>query len=221
VLNPEDFRKNLEAMLRAFDHFSRKREDAILLVKVLTASSRFDLLEVLSDVIPNKMSSGTVFQSDHIVFFNDFLSEPELSSLYCIADHYLCTSLCEGQNLPLLEAMAHGVVPVTTANTAMADFINTENAVVIGDQRELNDCVHLAGTIARRPFFVRRSRVEDIHDALERSAGLSRDRYCAMSMRARQITRAKFAPDAVWAAISARLASIPSLIGRAAEVIRR
>jgi glycosyltransferase involved in cell wall biosynthesis len=155
------------------------------------------------------------------VFLNDFLTEPELSSLYCIADHYLCASLCEGQNLPLLEAMAHGVVPVTTANTAMSDYINTENAVVIRDQRELNDCVHLAGTIARRPFFVRRSRVEEIHDALERSAELSRDRYAAMSTRARQITRAKFAPDVVWTAISARLASIPSLTGRQAGVGHR
>jgi hypothetical protein len=48
VLNPEDFRKNLEAMLRAFDHFSRKREDAVLVVKVLTASTRFHLFDVLS-----------------------------------------------------------------------------------------------------------------------------------------------------------------------------
>jgi glycosyltransferase involved in cell wall biosynthesis len=221
VLNPEDFRKNLEAMLRAFDHFSRRRDDVVLLVKVLTASSRFHLLDVLSDVIPNKMASGAVFQSDNIVFFNDFLSEAELSSLYGIADHYLCTSLCEGQNLPLLEAMAHGVVPVTTVNTAMTDYIDTENAVVIRDHRELNDCIHLAGTIARRPFSVQRSRVEDIHDALERSAGLSCARYAAMSAHARHVTRAKFAPDVVWQAIAARLAAIPSLAGRQAGLRRR
>lgn len=217
VLNPEDFRKNLEAMLRAFDHFSRRRSDVVLLVKVLTASSRFHLLDVLSDVVPNKMGSGAAFQSDHIVFFNDFLSEAQLSSLYGIADHYLCTSLCEGQNLPLLETMAHGVVPVTTANTAMADYIDTENAVVISDPRELNGCVHLAGTIARRPFSVNRCRVEDVHDALERSARLSGDRYAAMSARAREITREKFAPDAVWASITARLAAFASLAGSRAE----
>jgi glycosyltransferase involved in cell wall biosynthesis len=221
VLNPEDFRKNLEAMLRAFDHFSRQRDDVVLLVKVLTASSRFHLLDVLSDVIPNKFADGGVFQSDNVVFFNDFLSEPELSSLYCIADYYLCASLAEGQNLPLLEAMAHGVVAVTTGNTAMSDYIDTENAVVIRDRREPNDCVHLAGTIARRPFSVRRSRVADIHDALERSAGLPRDRYAAMAAQARRITREKFAPDAVWTAIAARLAAIPSLAARQADVCRR
>ena len=213
VLNPEDFRKNLEAMLRAFDHFSRQRNDAVLLVKVLTAASRFHLLDVLSDVIPHKMGSGAVFQSNNIVFFNDFLSESELSSLYGIADYYLCTSLCEGQNLPLLEAMAHGVVPVTTANTAMTDYINSENAVVIRDHRELNGCVHLAGTIARRPFSVDRCGVEDIHDALERSAALSGARYAAMSANARQVTRAKFAPDVVWTAICARFAAIAALAG--------
>jgi glycosyltransferase involved in cell wall biosynthesis len=200
-------------MLRAFDHFSRMRNDAVLVVKVLTAASRFHLLDVLSDVIPNKMASGAVFQSDNIVFFNDFLSEIELSSLYCIADHYLCTSLCEGQNLPLLEAMAHGVVPVTTANTAMSDYINSENAVVIRDHRELNDCVHLAGTIARRPFSVQRCRAPDIQDALERSVELSRAQYVAMSALASEVTREKFAPDVVWTAISARLAAIASLAG--------
>ena len=217
VLNPEDFRKNLDAMLRAFDHFSRGRNDAVLLVKVLTAASRFHLLDVLSDVIPNKMGSGAVFQSGNIVFFNDFLSEAELSSLYGIADYYLCTSLCEGQNLPLLEAMAHGVVPVTTANTAMADYISSDNAVVIRDHRDPNSCVHLAGTIARRAFSVHRSKVEDVHDALELSARLSVERYAAMSARAREITREKFAPDVVWASITARLAAFASMPESPAE----
>ena len=211
ILNPEDFRKNLDASLRAFDHFSRRRKDAVLVVKVLTAASRFHLLDVLCDVIPNKMASGAVFQSDNIVFFNDFLSESELSSLYGIADYYLCTSLCEGQNLPLLEAMAHGVVPVTTANTAMSDYISPENAVVIQGHRELNDCMHLAGTIAQRPFYVQRSRAADIHDALERSFRLTRARYAALSKQAREVTRAKFAPEVVWQAMAARLAAIAPL----------
>jgi glycosyltransferase involved in cell wall biosynthesis len=211
VLNPEDFRKNLDAMLRAFDLFSRTRRDAVLVVKVLTAASRFHLLDVLCDVIPNKMASGTVLRSDNIVFFNDFLSERELSYLYSIADFYLCTSLCEGQNLPLLEAMAHGVVPVSTANTAMADYIHAENAIVIRGRLEPNDCVHLAGTLAGRPFSVHRSGVADIHDALERSVALSPVRYATLAAGARHVTRVQYSPQVIWSAIAARLAAIRSL----------
>jgi hypothetical protein len=42
-----------------------------------------------------------------------------------------------------------------------------------------------------------------------------------MSAHARQVTRAKFAPDVVWKAIAARLAAIPSLAGRQAGLSPR
>ena len=72
----------------------------------------------------NKFANGTTIESDRIAFFNAFLSEAQMTALYSLADFYLCTSVAEGQNLPLLEAMAHGTVPVTTANTAMLDYID-------------------------------------------------------------------------------------------------
>ena len=209
ILNPEDFRKNLDALLRAFYHFSNQHRESILMVKVLTSAARFDLLDVLSDVVPKKMASGTVFGSENIVFFNDFLSESQMRHLFALADFYLSASLCEGQNLPLLEAMTHGIVPVTTANTAMADYIDANNAVIIKDHLVLNDCVHLAGTIAGRPFSIRRSEVGDIHDGLQRSAMLTPARYTAMAARGKRMIRERYAPDAVWSNIRARLATIP------------
>jgi glycosyltransferase involved in cell wall biosynthesis len=208
ILNPEDFRKNLDAMLRAVYYFSRSCTDVLLIVKVLTSSSRFHLLDVLSDIIPRKLDSGTALKTDNIVFFNEFLSEQEMSHLYSIADYYLCASFCEGQNLPLLEAMAHGVVPVTTANTAMADYITTENAIVIRDRPVPNDCVHLAGTIARRPFSINRSRIEDVHHALKRTLSITPSRYTTMSAKAKQVVHEKYSPDVIWSRIKSRLAVI-------------
>ncbi|MGO9991004.1 MAG: glycosyltransferase [Steroidobacteraceae bacterium] len=211
ILNPEDFRKNLDAMLRAFYYFSRSHKNSLLIVKVLTSSSRFSLLDVLSDVIPKKLDSGTALKSDNIIFFNEFLSDREMSSLFSIADFYLCTAFCEGQNLPLLEAMAHGVVPVSTANTAMADYITNDNAVIIRDRAVPNDCIHMAATNARRPFSIRRSKVEDIHDALTRSSAISPTRYATMSARARQVVQENYSPEVIWSRIMSRLTAIHSL----------
>lgn len=208
IVNPEDFRKNLDAMLRAFYYFARTRNDVLLVVKILTSSSRFHLLDVLSDVIPRKMDSGTAFQTGNIVFFNDFLSDREMTHLFSIADYYLCTSLCEGQNLPLLEAMAHGVVPVTTANTAMVDYITSQNAITIRDLAVANDCIHLAGTIARQPFSIRKSRVEDIYDALERSSELTRTQYAKMSAEARHTVQQNYSPKVVLSRMQSRLRAI-------------
>jgi glycosyltransferase involved in cell wall biosynthesis len=208
ILNPEDFRKNLDAMLRGFYHFSADRSDALLLVKVLTSASRFELLDVTSNVIPNKLDSGTAISSDNILFFNDFLTDAEMDHLFYLADYYLCTSLCEGQNLPLLEAMAHGVVPITTANTAMADYIARDHAILIEDQSVPNDIVHLAGTVARKPFSIRRSRADQVYAALKCSDNLTESRYGEMSAKARQVVREQYAPDVVCERIERRLAAL-------------
>ena len=208
ILNPEDFRKNLDAMLRAFYYFSRTREDVVLIVKVLTSTSRFPLLDVLADVIPKKLESGTSIFSKNIVFFSDFLSEEGMECLYSMADFYLCTSVCEGQNLPLLEAMMHGVVPVSTANTAMGDYINEENAIVIRDHLVPNDCTHLAGTIAGEPFAVRRSYPEDILEGLAQSVKLTPAQYEEKASRARGSVVTHFSDETVWAKIRERLDAI-------------
>jgi glycosyltransferase involved in cell wall biosynthesis len=218
ILNPEDFRKNLDPMLRAFHHYSQAHPDAILLVKVLTASSRFHLLDVLADVIPNKLDSGTVFESPNIAFFSDYLSNSDMGALFSLAKYYLCTAICEGQNLPLLEAMSHGVVPVTTANTAMADYIRAENAFIIPDRLEPNDCIHLAGTIARKPFSVRRCRAPDIYDALLRSSSATSARYRAMSMKAKQMVRDRYSSEAVWPQIVARIAEASKVFKRRSSI---
>jgi glycosyltransferase involved in cell wall biosynthesis len=217
ILNPEDSRKNLDAMLRAFDYFAKKLPSAVLLVKVLTSAKRFSLFEVLGDVVPHKLVSGSVFASKNIVFFNDFLSDAELSTLYGIADFYLCASIAEGQNLPLLEAMSHGVVPVTTANTAMQDYIRPDNALVIAGESVANRNPHLAGTIAGKPFNVALSGVMDIYRALLASMDLTSAQYGQLSSAARRVVREKFSIEAVWPAMRARFSDIAGLIAARAR----
>ncbi len=208
ILNPEDFRKNLDALIRAFDLFSRDRDDVILILKVVTSSVRFDLLDVVANVIPNKLASGSAFSCDNIVIFNDFLSDVEMRYIFKLADYYICTSICEGQNLPLLEAMAHGVVPISTVHTAMADYLSAENSIVIDDCEVPNDIPFLAGCVAGRPFSIRRSRVQDILVALEKSSKLKPNGYETLASNARRTVTKIYSPEAVWTKILDRLANL-------------
>ncbi len=208
VLNPEDFRKNLDGLLRGFAAFSARHPEAVLLVKTLTSPERFGLLDVVSDVVPNKFANGTTIECDRIALFNAYLSDAQMTALYSLADFYLCTSVAEGQNLPLLEAMAHGCVPVTTVNTAMHDYITPDNAVPVHAAPVRADTVHLAGSIARLPYDVHRASPGDVEAALLASRRLAPARRAAMAEAAREAVVRRYGPDAVWPLVERRIAAL-------------
>lgn len=208
VLNPEDFRKNLDALLRGFHHFQQAHAGVCLVVKVLTAADRYTLDQVISEVIPNKLASGSVFHTENIVFLNRYLSDEEMSALYCISDFYLCSSAAEGQNLPLLEAMAHGTVPVSTSNTAMADYITAENAFQIAERVVPNTSGHMAGAVAGKPFNIHSSNSRDVFAALVQSRAATPARRRRMSAACVATVKAQFSPDAVWPRVAQRLDAI-------------
>ena len=208
IFNPEDFRKNLDALVHGFDRFQQRHGDAVLLIKALTSVERFTLDRVVHDVMVNKLSSGSSFANDNIVVFNQFLSDEEMTALYDLADFYLCTSIAEGQNLPLLEAMARGVVPVTTRNTAMLDYIDPSNAVIIDTDRQLNQNKHLAGNVAGKPYFVELCDARQVATALHASAALDANAYAERSRRARDKVVATFSHERVGTLVAARLRDI-------------
>ena len=188
----------------------------MLLVKTLTSASRFPLLDVVSDVVPNKFANGTTIESDRIAFFNAFLTEAQMTALYSLADFYLCTSVAEGQNLPLLEAMAHGTVPVTTANTAMLDYIDPAHAVVVRAPPVPSDTVHLAGAVAGRPYSVHKAAPEDVHAALVASQALGPEARAAMGSAASAVVRRRYAQEAVWPLVQERIGALTAAAERAA-----
>ena len=208
IFNPEDFRKNVDALIRGFVLFAERNPGCVLIVKVLTSAARFKLGEAIADVICSKLASGTVLESASVVFFNDYLEQVDLSWLYRLADFYLCTSFAEGQNLPLLEAMRHGAVPVTTRSTAMLDYISEDNSVIIRTQRRANDCVHLAGCATGKAFDIDWCSYLDVIDALEASTRLTREQIARMSADAEAVAEARYSVRAVWELVRARLTAI-------------
>ncbi len=205
VLNPEDFRKNIGPMVRGFHYFSQQAPGSVLIIKALTSASRYSLPQVVCNVIRSKMPGGTVLDCEQIAVCNAFMSDTELSWLYRLADCYLCTSIAEGQNMPLLEAMRHGAVPVTTSITSMLDYIDPDNAVVIQTRRQHNENPHLAACATGKPFDIDYCSYVEIYQALCQSAALSPAQFAAKGAAAKKTVAEAYAPEVVWRLASARL----------------
>jgi glycosyltransferase involved in cell wall biosynthesis len=135
VLNPHDLRKNLTALIGGFLEFHSENPNSLLLLKLIVDNSSDRLDNVLTGILPLRISNYELIDSDAIWLTTGYLPEPVLGNLYKASSAYLCTSLAEGQNLPLQEAMAWGVVPITTRHTAMLDYISADNAVIIRTER--------------------------------------------------------------------------------------
>jgi hypothetical protein len=136
VFNAHDYRKQIAPMLRGFIEFTRNHPNAILLCKVTTVDRGSEINDVLFREQLLELDRLTPpLISEKIWLTRDVLTRDEMVALYDVADYYVCTSHAEGQNLPLIEAMGRGVVPVSTDGTAMDAYIDPETAVTIESER--------------------------------------------------------------------------------------
>jgi glycosyltransferase involved in cell wall biosynthesis len=91
--------------------------------------------DVLTGSLRLPISGYELIDSNAVWLTTAQLAEPVLARIYRFSAAYLCSSLAEGQNQLLQEAMAWGVVPITTRHTAMLDYICEDNAAIISSQR--------------------------------------------------------------------------------------
>lgn len=127
ILNPHDSRKNLKKMVKAFHAFHFKNPNTVLILKFTSPEKNESVYEILRWFLDDSHAldaTGVYFTTDYIpeLFKSDFMS---------LFDFYVSPSRAEGQNLPLQEAMAAGLVPITTCNTAMLDYVNESNSFII------------------------------------------------------------------------------------------
>jgi len=139
VLNPGDPRKNAAALLLGFQEFQRRcNRNDLLIVKLVLSGMPESLRNALSEQLPKYFDYiGVPFSyidCANILLVPEHLSTDDLASLYQAADFYLCTSAAEGQGLPVQEAMAKGLVPISPAVTAMEDYIKGDFAIIMQPQ---------------------------------------------------------------------------------------
>ncbi|MFJ2988614.1 glycosyltransferase [Collimonas sp. NPDC087041] len=136
VFNPYDGRKNWFDMIGAFCWAFRDTEDATLVLKLThhDIKTAIDaLLEDLYKLTPYKC---------RIVLIHGYLADAEYEKLVAATSYVVNTSHGEGQCLPLMEFMSCGKPAIAPDNTAMADYIDSENAFVIASSEEPSHWPH-------------------------------------------------------------------------------
>ena len=134
VLNPWDMRKNLHNFLTAFrDANGGGKKRITLLVKLIIdniGTHTKDILAILATRFDLEWDCLNIY------FIGEPLSLGEMADLYHLADFYISPASTEGLNLPLIEAMSCGIPAISSNVTAMADYIDKENAIVLDTRCE-------------------------------------------------------------------------------------
>jgi glycosyltransferase involved in cell wall biosynthesis len=115
-------RKNVEALIRAFDEAFRKDDQCYLVVKVNgRTQGRFDyeMLRARTD-------------SERVLFFEEPLTRAACNDFMASLDAYASLHRAEGFGLTCAEAMALGLPVVASAYSGNLDFMTPDNALLVG-----------------------------------------------------------------------------------------
>jgi glycosyltransferase involved in cell wall biosynthesis len=209
VFNPGDPRKNAASMMLGFqDYISRSKRNDLLIIKLIIDDRPETFRTALTEYLPRQFAAiGIAFaylDCPNIMLVPGRLSDQEMTDLYDMADFYLCTSAAEGQGLPLQEAMAAGVVPISPRETAMADYITPENAVILqADEAPLPRQVTDAYALGYGTW-----RIVNHHEVsrgLAEASALSREDYAYRSDAAAAMIKSGFSREQVVSRVRDRL----------------
>ena len=181
ILNPRDGRKNWEDIVTAFCLAFRERDDVTLILKMTYK----DMSGYLEDVF-SLLCQLHPFQC-RIIIVHGYISSQEYASLISSTSYIVNASRSEGQCLPLMEYMSCGIPAIAPDNTAMADYISSDNAFIVESSPEPHYWPHdpqeIYTTLWYRPSW------ESLHSAYLNSYSVARgdpERYAAMSEHAWQ-----------------------------------
>ena len=208
VCNPGDLRKNLVNLIDGFLMAARERDDCVLVVKLATSGSRREPVGYVHEVLKGLFGAPHALDEAQVIFIGGYIPDEQMDALYDLADFYLCASIAEGQNLPLLEAMARGCVPVSTCNTAMMDYLDEKCAVIVEEARYLGLIAGTAADVAGERFEIssadRFQVARGVGDALD----LTPDDIRSKSLACHDLLVRLFSAEAVFAKVLARLQSV-------------
>lgn len=130
VMNPIDGRKNWTDMVWAFCWAFREHEDATLLIKV----THYDVHRVWTQFI-REFYKLQPFKC-RVVLLHGFLEQEAYDDLIAATSYVVNCAYGEGQCLPLMEYMSAGIPAIAPNHTAMADYINGDNAFIVKSSYE-------------------------------------------------------------------------------------
>ncbi len=136
VFNPYDGRKNWKDMISAFCTTFRDVPDATLVLKL----THHDVTAALTDMLHHVYKNQSY--RCRIVLIHGYLADADYERLVEATRYVVNSSYGEGQCLPLMEFMSCGRPAIAPLNTAMADYIDHDNAFVVDSTEELTAWPH-------------------------------------------------------------------------------
>jgi glycosyltransferase involved in cell wall biosynthesis len=209
VFNPGDPRKNVAALFLGFQEYLRRtgRHD-LLIVKLVLDGSPQSLRNALAKQLPKHFEYAGVpvsfIDCSNILLVPAHLSTEELGGLYRAADFYVCTSAAEGQGLPVQEAMAAGLVPISSAETAMGDYIKPDHAIVM-QARSAAIPLQVANAYGLWGVSWRLVDHHEVVRALQAAVALPAEEFLRRSRAARAFIHDNYGFDAVRTKLLARI----------------
>ncbi|WP_174301885.1 glycosyltransferase [Caulobacter sp. S45] len=208
VCNPYDLRKNLANLIDGFLIAAQGRSDCVLIVKLATSGTRGEPVGYVHEVLKSLFGNPHALDEAQVILVGGYIPDDQMEALYDLADFYLCSSVAEGQNLPLLEAMGRGCIPVSTRNTAMLDYLQEDCGVIIEERRYLGLIAGTAADVAGKRFEIssadRFQVAAGVRAALELSPAQARTKMHAC----REVLLRLFSCKAVFEKIMTRLKAI-------------
>lgn len=205
IINPWDKRKNIENIISSFAEFSRKNQEALLIVKLIIDNSRTNLVNI-NEILSTKLGSSDGIKSPNIIFISENLTNIQMRTLMQSVEYYYCLSNAEGQNLPVLEAMSVGTVPVSVAHTAMADYIREDNSFIIKSKLEVAPTDSNASNNSAMHWY--KPNLRSAISALEKSYNALPSDYQNKSDNSRKIVSSSYSYSAIFDKISQRIKTI-------------
>jgi len=124
-------RKNGLAVIQAFLHRFKDRNDAVLALKVYFKGK--DQTKALKDTITDLRKHIGCGENPKIYICNEIIPDWYMGAFYHQIDCLISASHGEGFNKPVLEAMACGVPSIVSGFGGHMDWCNSTNSLWIGD----------------------------------------------------------------------------------------
>jgi glycosyltransferase involved in cell wall biosynthesis len=205
IFNPNDGRKNWQDLLTSFLVALGDKEDATLVVKLITK----DPVGVARFL--RYYQSRNVSHRCQLVVVSQYLTEEQLVDLAAASTYYIQTTRAEGNCLPLMNALAAGRPGISPCHSAISDYFDDEIGFVAESHPEPAAWPHDPLLSMRSTWgrLVWTSMVEKIRESY-RIAKYEPNTYQQISRRARTRLRSWAGTENVKARLLAALDEIRS-----------
>ena len=201
-------RKNMANLIDGFLLATADRADCVLVIKLTASDDRGDPLPETIRAFRRLLGRPHCLHEPRVLIVGERLDDVAMQDLFGGADLYLCASMGEGQNLSTMQAMADGLLTVSTASTSMADYVDETTAAVIAERPGVGQMIYPVDYLNPLPYDLPACDRYQIASALRRALALSPEAATGRGTAARQRVEALCGPDVVYAALERGLREV-------------